>query len=280
MELSLEKIFYVYEWYYKNTNEVFYVGKGKNNRYMSRNRRNSYFLNVLKKEKNNVDVRFVKKELTEEEAFKLERQLIAEYKSQGQCKTNFHEGGCGGHTGNYQSLERSRKLSNAAKLRVGKLNPMYGKTHTNEVKEYLREINQGRKLTEEHRQKLIKANTSRRKSEEERREISVRMKGRKMSDKTHMLMLQSLCFYEYQIWLGGEMIKSCLGHTALYRFCKDEFNISRTIVDQIVKDEWKPKFNRHMHLKNLKIKVIDRRVSTKDDECNPCRVDNDTTRSA
>ena len=157
---------------------------------------------------------------------------------------------------------------------------MFGKTHTDEVKQYLREINQGKKLTEEHRLKLIAANTGRKKSDKEIEDIKKRMKGRKMRQQTHDLMMDSLCPYEYQIWFDGKMIKSCLGHTALYGFCKKQFNVSRTIVDQIKLGKWKPKFNKHMYLQNLQIKVIDRRVSTKDDECNPSRVEDDTTRSA
>jgi hypothetical protein len=243
-------------------------------------RRNSYFINIVNKEQDNADVRFIKTDLNEEDAFSLERQLIKEYKEKGECKANFHEGGCGGNTGNYDSVERSRKLSEAAKKRIGKLNPMYGKTHTDEVKAYLREINQGKQLTEEHRLKLIAANTGRKKSEAEIQSIKERMTGRKMKKESYELMMDNLCDFEYQIWFNDELIQTCLGHTALYKFCHDQFNISRTIVDRIKANVWEPKFNKHMHLKTLKINVINRRVSTKDDECNPSRVEIDTTRSA
>ena len=30
--MNQEKIYYVYAWYIKSTNEIFHVGKGKNNR--------------------------------------------------------------------------------------------------------------------------------------------------------------------------------------------------------------------------------------------------------
>lgn len=45
----MENNFYVYIWFLKETNEVFYVGKGKNNRYKSLSSRNSYFLNIIHK---------------------------------------------------------------------------------------------------------------------------------------------------------------------------------------------------------------------------------------
>ena len=208
MDNNQESIFYVYAWYYKDTNKVFYIGKGKNDRYKSMQRRNSYFINIVNKEQDNVDVRFIKTDLNEEDAFSLERQLIKEYKEKGECKANFHEGGCGGNTGNYDSPERSRKLSEAAKKRIGELNPMYGKTHTDEVKAYLREINQGKQLTEEHRLKLIAANTGRKKSEAEIQSIKERMRGRKMKKESYELMMDNLCDFEYQIWFNDELIKT------------------------------------------------------------------------
>lgn len=53
--------FYVYFWYYKNTDEVFYIGKGKGNRFLERKiHRNEYFKNILNKEKENVDVKIFK----------------------------------------------------------------------------------------------------------------------------------------------------------------------------------------------------------------------------
>lgn len=38
---------YVYEWYNVDTNEVFYVGKGINNRMHSMKNRNQYFLRYV-----------------------------------------------------------------------------------------------------------------------------------------------------------------------------------------------------------------------------------------
>ncbi len=64
--------FYVYEWFIKDTGEVFYVGKGRGNRYKE------YHVRAYEAEKirkmYETDVRFVKKDLTEEEAIELESQ--------------------------------------------------------------------------------------------------------------------------------------------------------------------------------------------------------------
>ncbi|MED4285520.1 GIY-YIG nuclease family protein [Priestia megaterium] len=64
--------FYVYEWFIKETGEVFYVGKGRGNRYKAHHER-AYEAEKIR-EMYDTDVRFVKKGLTEEEAVELESQ--------------------------------------------------------------------------------------------------------------------------------------------------------------------------------------------------------------
>ena len=52
IENTNDRIYYVYAWYIKSTNEVFHVGKGKNNRYLDiKTHRNQYFINVVSKHK-------------------------------------------------------------------------------------------------------------------------------------------------------------------------------------------------------------------------------------
>ena len=85
--------FYVYEWYNKDSGEVFYVGKGTNGRYKSKTGRNKYFLNYCNK--HNCDVRKIKENMKEDEAFKLEIEMIKKYKDVGLCKCNMSEGGEG-----------------------------------------------------------------------------------------------------------------------------------------------------------------------------------------
>ena len=254
-----KKEFYVYRWYYINTNETFHIGKGKGQRYKEKKQsRNQFFKNIINKEKDNVTSEILVNNLTEQEAWDLEKQLIAEYKSKGECKTNFHEGGRGGNTGNYNNPERSRKISEAAKKRIGKLNPMYGKHHTEETKQKLREINLGKKLTPEHIEKLKEANRGRKKTKAEIDFISNLNKGKKMSQETKAKMMNSLCPYRYQICLNNKLQYTCLGHTELQKYCKEKFNISRTIIEKVITKTWKPTFNKHKWLETLEILKIER----------------------
>lgn len=264
--------FYVYKWFYKDSGVIFYIGKGKNNRYKNKStHRNEYFKNIIKKEKDNVDVDFIANNLTEEEAFALERQLITEYWEKGECKANFHEGGCGGNTHNYNNAERSRKLSEFAKTRVGEKNPMWGKHHSDEVKQKLRIANLGKKLTLEHIEKLKKANKNRVKTIEERKKLSEANKGKKMTLEQYQKMMERECKFIYQISFKGEKIFQCDSLSQLNSFCKNNFNISKTICEQIIKNKWKPTFNKHKDLNTLKIIKINKSVSTKGDECNLVR---------
>ena len=105
----MEKIYYVYEWIRLDTNEPFYVEKGKGNRMYSFNRGNNrYFYNIVAKTQ--VAVCILEQYLTEEEAYQIECYYINKYKYEiGYNLTNVSDGGEG------------------ATL-VGEKNPMYGRT--------------------------------------------------------------------------------------------------------------------------------------------------------
>lgn len=66
--------FYVYEWYIKETGEVFYVGKGRGDRYKEIHTNSPEAENIRKSYE--TDIKFVKKGLTEKEAVELETEEI------------------------------------------------------------------------------------------------------------------------------------------------------------------------------------------------------------
>ena len=86
-------MFYVYEWFIKETNEVIYVGKGKNKRYKVK-KHNRLFNEMIKRFE--CDTRILKYFENEKEAFEYEYQRINELWEKEQCVCNIYKGGMGG----------------------------------------------------------------------------------------------------------------------------------------------------------------------------------------
>ena len=109
--------FYVYEWYNEDTGEIFYVGKGRGNRYKNIKNRNEYFINYYNKYK--CKSRKVKEDLTEDESLEFEIELIKKYKTKGMCKCNLTEGGEGStyeKGSKYWYIQKLSAISQMAKL--------------------------------------------------------------------------------------------------------------------------------------------------------------------
>ena len=70
----MEKEYYVYAYVRLDTNTFFYIGKGKNNRYIRLDNRKQHFMNIF----NSVDcaVEILYDNLTEKDSFKLEIETI------------------------------------------------------------------------------------------------------------------------------------------------------------------------------------------------------------
>lgn len=123
-------MYYVYEWYVAETNEIFYVGKGTRNRYKVR-KHNKFFNDFVSRY--NCDSRIIKTFEKEEEAFSYEFQRIRELKSIGQCVCNIYDGGFGGSTcwwtddmrKNYS--EKNVMKSEKQRFRMSQNNPMKNK---------------------------------------------------------------------------------------------------------------------------------------------------------
>lgn len=86
--------FYVYEWIRLDTNEPFYVGKGKGDRaFKLHKNRNKYFKNIVKKVPTAVVI--LEKDLPESIAFEFEVFYIEKYRNIGYELTNITAGGEG-----------------------------------------------------------------------------------------------------------------------------------------------------------------------------------------
>lgn len=131
--------YYVYEWFNKNTKEVFYIGKGCKNRYKQITKRNKLFNDYYNK--NECEGRIIKYFDNEEDAFIYENKKIMEYKSKNQCFCNLDNGGKGGC--NFVWTEEMRKYKSEnnpmknqyQKERMSKKNPMKNPEIVKKVKE-------------------------------------------------------------------------------------------------------------------------------------------------
>ena len=144
--------YYVYEWIRLDTNEPFYVGKGRGNRWKKLTRGNNHHFNNIV---NSIPiaVNILHDNLTEEIANNFEVWYIREYRDIiGYELCNINDGGEGCAL-------------------VGKNNPMYGKT-----------------LSEKHKKKIGKAisdvwdNKSEMEKKNHREKVSKSLKGRKHSE--------------------------------------------------------------------------------------------------
>lgn len=106
IEKNKNNIYYVYEWFDVDSGYVFYVGKGKYNRASDLCRRNNLFTTYYSTHQ--CDFRYIRKNMIEEEAYALEREIILHYKHISQCHCNIDDGG---------------RRGGAMK---GELNPMFG----------------------------------------------------------------------------------------------------------------------------------------------------------
>jgi len=166
-----ERLYYVYIWYITETNEVFYVGKGKGRRYKQVSGRNKFFTNMYTS--HNCNAKKIYENLTESEAFQKEQETIKWYKENTDFRlTNQTDGGEGStgwvapeefkkkqsdihraqwqdedfrekmiairadENGPYKSKEFREKI---AQLVQGDNNPNYGNYWTEEMKQHLSE---------------------------------------------------------------------------------------------------------------------------------------------
>lgn len=91
MKFDEEKKYYVYVWFYKENDKVFYVGKGCKYRYRSRKRDNEILVNIINS--NDCDSKIIVGNLSEKEAFELEEYYIDYYRKNNHPLINIQDGG-------------------------------------------------------------------------------------------------------------------------------------------------------------------------------------------
>lgn len=128
----MNRKYYVYEWFNVITGEVFYVGKGIRNRYCQLSGRNKYFMDYFNTHE--CKSRIVYENLTEQQAYEKEKELIKYYRKNSNFRlTNMTEGGDGNP---FKSGELNPKYGKGEKIK-GENNPFYGQKHTRRIKKIL-----------------------------------------------------------------------------------------------------------------------------------------------
>lgn len=123
-------MYYVYEWFIKETGEVIYVGKGTRNRYKVK-KHNRFFNDMIKRF--DCESRIIKEFEDEKAAFEYEYDRINELRIIGQCVCNIYDGGTGGTTSWWDEnrrkwySEHNAMKSEAQRKRMSDNNPMKDK---------------------------------------------------------------------------------------------------------------------------------------------------------
>ena len=137
---KIRTMYYVYQHKKADTNEIFYVGKGKGARAFNATKRNSYWKNVVNKHGFNVE--FVVTDIDEEFSFLVEMETIDAYRKRGIVLSNMTDGGEGA-SGFVHSEEHKAKLKGnkfgAATWGIG----FKGMKHSDEQKAKWAEIRKG-----------------------------------------------------------------------------------------------------------------------------------------
>ena len=187
--------YYTYA-YLREDRTPYYIGKGKGNRIFNKNKGD------IRPPKDKSRIIFLKKNLTEAEAFRHEIYMITVF-GRKDLETgilrNRTDGGEGA-SGLVMSEETRKTLS---ELKVGEKNPNYGKEMSEEQKQKISEKRKGTKLSEEHKDKIRQKmmgntwNVGKKLSDETKRKVGEAqkgnqyMKGMKFSEETKQKMSEA-----------------------------------------------------------------------------------------
>ena len=122
----MDNIFYTYIHIRPDTNEPFYVGKGKGRRHKTKSGRNQHWHNIVNKNNGIFESKILFEGLSEDEALNKEIEIEKELKDKGYNLVNLAETGKSGPVGVPRTEEHKQSLSKATK---GRISPNKGKNH-------------------------------------------------------------------------------------------------------------------------------------------------------
>lgn len=123
--------YYIYIHYTKDTNEPFYVGKGKNYRISTKSRRSDFWKNIVNKHGYYYEI--LEDKLTEKESFELEKFYITYLKFLGFNLCNLTDGGEG--SSGHKFVPSKEWCDEKSKSQSGSNNHFFNKKHTQESKD-------------------------------------------------------------------------------------------------------------------------------------------------
>lgn len=213
-------MFYTYAHYRASDKVLFYIGKGKERRYLNTKNRNPYWNHVV--EKHGFTSEILARWNTEQEAFDHEKFLIGAFRSIGVALVNMTDGG-EGSAGMKPTPEQVAKMLESRKWYK----------HSPETIAKLKEIRKTKVFTAETRAKMSRSLKGKRVTDEQKVKISIARTGtanpsrwRKVFCETNNTMYDSLTHAAKTLKVDKSSISAVCrkehSHTKGYVFRYDE----------------------------------------------------------